>query len=45
MLAAPEIIIDPKLKADHINYRLIATDQKDTRAGSTAARLYQEPFY
>jgi len=26
--AAPEIIIDPKLKADHINYRLIATDQK-----------------
>ena len=42
---APEIIIDPKLKADHINYRLIATDQKDTRAGSTAARLYQEPFY
>jgi len=26
---------------DHIKIRLIATDQKDTRAGSTAARLYQ----
>ena len=30
-----------KLKTDHIRQIMIATDQKDTHAGSTAVRLYQ----
>jgi hypothetical protein len=34
-----ETMIDPKLKTDHINERLIVTDQKDIHAGSIATAM------